>query len=117
MGEAIFVYGTLLDPRVFARFAGRTPPLRAVPARLSGHRRVHLRGTPWPTLLPGQGEVAGLLMPRLAPDAMRRLRAYEGACYRLSRVRVVTARGARMARAWIAPRWLADPRRDWVAPR
>jgi gamma-glutamylcyclotransferase (GGCT)/AIG2-like uncharacterized protein YtfP len=106
-GACIFVYGTLLDPRVFARFAGRAPLRRATPARLAGHRRVFLRGTPYPTLVAGPGEVAGLLLPRLAPAAFRRLSAYEGACYALAPLRVITPRGARRARAWIAPRRLA----------
>lgn len=110
-GAPVFVYGTLLDPRVFARFAGRAPWRRAVPARLPGHRRVHLRGTPYPTLRRDPAvEVAGLLLPRLAPDALVRLAAYEGPCYRLRPVTVRTARGPRRARAWLAPDWRADPR-------
>jgi hypothetical protein len=103
MGVPIFVYGTLLDPRVFARFAGRGPLRRALKARLAGWQRVPLRGTPYPTLRRGAGEVAGLLLPRLSPAAMRRLAAYEGASYRLAPVRVLTVRGLRRARAWIAP--------------
>lgn len=117
MGVPVFVYGTLLDPAVFVRFAGRAPLRRAARALLPGYRRVYLRGTTYPTLLPGTGAVAGLLLPRLAPAALRRLAAYEGACYRLLPVRTVTARGARNARAWIAPRWRADPFRDWLTPR
>uniref|UniRef100_UPI0022EB5E15 gamma-glutamylcyclotransferase family protein n=1 Tax=Falsiroseomonas oryzae TaxID=2766473 RepID=UPI0022EB5E15 len=65
-GAPVFLYGTLLDPRVFARFAGRAPLRCALAAVLPGHRRVTLRGTPYPTLLRGAGEVHGLLLPRLA---------------------------------------------------
>jgi gamma-glutamylcyclotransferase (GGCT)/AIG2-like uncharacterized protein YtfP len=110
----IFVYGTLLDPRVFARFAGRAPLHRALPARLPGFRRVALRGTPYPTLLRGAGEVAGLLLPRLAPAAMARLSAYEGASYALVPLCVATPRGPRRVRAWMAARWRADAARAWV---
>lgn len=107
MGAPVFVYGTLLDARIFARFAGRRPLRRALPARLTGWRRVGLRGTAYPTLARGPGEVAGLLLPRLAPAAFARLSAYEGACYGLVPVRVATPRGPRRARAWVAPRWRA----------
>jgi gamma-glutamylcyclotransferase (GGCT)/AIG2-like uncharacterized protein YtfP len=110
---SLFVYGTLLDPRVFARFAGRAPLRKALPARLAGFRRVLLRGTPYPTLLRGAGEVAGLLLPRLAPAALARLSAYEGPSYALVPLRVATPRGPRMTRAWMAARWRADVARAW----
>ncbi len=112
----VFVYGTLLDRRVFARFAGQAPLRRAIPARLPGHRRVALRGTPYPTLLRAPGEVAGLLLLRLPPAALARLAAYEGASYGLAPVRVSTRRGPRWARAWLAARWRSDPSRDWSPP-
>ena len=66
-----------------------------------------LRGTPYPTLLRGDGVVDGLLLPRLAPAALTRLAGYEGASYALVPVRVATPRGLRRGRAWIAPRWRA----------
>ena len=107
MGAPIFTYGTLLAPRVFARFAGRAPLRRALPARLMGWRRVVLRGTPYPTLVREPGEVRGLLLPRLAPAAFARLSAYEGASYALMPIRVTTPRGPRRARAWMAAPWRA----------
>ncbi|WP_372619439.1 gamma-glutamylcyclotransferase family protein [Falsiroseomonas sp.] len=110
----IFLYGTLLDPRLFARFAGRAPLRRAMPARLPGFRRVRLRGTPYPTLMRGKGEVQGLLLPRLPPEALSRLAAYEGASYALLPVRVATPRGPRRARAWVAPRWRAECLASWA---
>lgn len=113
-GAPLFVYGTLLDPRVFARFAGRAALRRALPAVLPGHRRVVLRGTPYPTLVRQPGQVRGLLLPRLAPDAFGRLAAYEGASYALAPVRVETWRGPRRARAWMAARWRASMT-PWVS--
>jgi hypothetical protein len=113
LAAPVFIYGTLLAPRVFARFAGSAPLRRALPARLAGWRRVTLRGTPYPTLLRTPGEVAGLLLPRLAPAAFARLAAYEGASYALAPVLVATPRGRRRARAWVAPRWRAAPQ-DWA---
>jgi gamma-glutamylcyclotransferase (GGCT)/AIG2-like uncharacterized protein YtfP len=114
-GAPIFVYGTLLDARVLARFAGRGAFRRAVPAQLRGWRCVGLRGTPYPTLLRAPGEVHGLLLPPLPPNALARLAAYEGASYGLVPVRVTTPRGARRARAWMAARWRADRDETWRA--
>jgi len=119
IGAPIFLYGTLLDASVLARRSG-DPGLarRAVPARLAGHARVTLRGTPYPTLVPdARGVVDGVLV-RPTPRALAALAAYEGASYRLVPVRVTTPRGACRARAWMAPRWRADRRRAWdPAPR
>ena len=114
-GAPVFVYGTLLDPRIFARFAGRAALRRARPARLAGWCRVVLRGTPYPTLTRGAGEVAGLLLPRLGAPDFARLQAYEGPSYALVPVRVATSRGPRRARAWVAARWRAGTL-DWRPP-
>lgn len=76
----VFLYGTLLDPRVVRCHAGTIRPWqRALPARLDGFRRVVLRGTPYPTLVPGPGQVRGLLVT-LPPGPFARLATYEGAC-------------------------------------
>lgn len=112
---AIFLYGTLLDRRVLAVRSGdaRFRRRRLTPATLAGHRRVVLRGTRYPTLvIDSRAVVHGVLM-RPPPDAMRRLAAYEGPPYRLSPIRVATARGPRRVRAWITPRWRADVARAW----
>lgn len=113
----VFIYGTLLDAGVFRRMAGTLAPLRrAVPARLSGHCRVALRGTPYPTLIRAPGEVEGVLVA-LPPLPFRRLSAYEGASYRLRPIRVRTGRGPQLARAWMAARWRADAARPWTLPQ
>jgi gamma-glutamylcyclotransferase (GGCT)/AIG2-like uncharacterized protein YtfP len=112
-GTRVFVYGTLLDARVFRRQAGTLRPWRrGLPAVLAGHRRVLLRGTPYPTLLRGWGEVRGLLLD-LPAAPLRRLAAYEGGRYRLRPVLVATARGPRRARAWTAPERQADATTPW----
>jgi gamma-glutamylcyclotransferase (GGCT)/AIG2-like uncharacterized protein YtfP len=107
-GLPVFVYGSLLDPDVLARRSGRRGLMRrAVPAMLPGWRRVALRGAPFPTLLPArQHRVQGVLL-RLCGAPIRRLMAYEGAAYRLRPIRVLTGRGLRPARAWIAAPALA----------
>lgn len=115
----LFLYGTLLDPRVLAAMSGDPRlPRRAEPAWLPGYRRVALRGTPYPTLLPvetSEGEVRGVVV-RAGPCALARLAAYEGPFYRLVPVRVLTPRGPRRARAWLAAHWRADPARPWDLP-
>lgn len=106
MPAPLFLYGTLLDPRVLARQSGESGLARRLsPARLQGWARVRLRGTPYPTLVrrPGTTTLGAVLRP--APDARRRLAAYEGAQYRLVPVRVQTRGGPMWARAWMAPRW------------
>lgn len=110
----LFVYGTLLDARVLRRMAGvKGLERRLRPARLAGFRRVHLRGTPYPTLLRGAGEVQGALL-RVSGAPLARLSAYEGPSYALHPLRVMTARGPVRAMAWIAQRWRAD-QRGWMA--
>ena len=100
--ESVFVYGTLCDPAVLARMAGRRGLHRkAVQARLQGFRRVRLRNAPYPTLIRARGEVRGLVL-RLDATALRALHRYEGPLYRFVGLRVLTRRGAIRVRAWIA---------------
>lgn len=107
-GASIFLYGTLLDGRVLARRSGDARlVLRSVPAVLVGFRRVRLRGTPYPTLRrDGRAAIAGELI-RPSAAAFARLAAYEGGAYRLCPVHVLTPRGPRRARAWLAAAWRA----------
>jgi gamma-glutamylcyclotransferase (GGCT)/AIG2-like uncharacterized protein YtfP len=115
LSRPVFLYGTLLDPRVFRRQAGTLRPWRqAVPALLPGFRRVHLRGTPYPTLVAAADEVAGLIV-RLPPMPLESLRRYEGPSYRLCPVRAVTRRGPRAARAWMTAPRRAEFARPWPA--
>jgi gamma-glutamylcyclotransferase (GGCT)/AIG2-like uncharacterized protein YtfP len=111
----LFVYGTLLDAGVLTRVSGeRALALRLVPARLDGWRRVFLRGTPYPTLVPAAGASVNGAVLRVGDAALARLSAYEGSAYVLTPLGVTTARGALRARAWIAPPWRADSGRDWA---
>lgn len=71
-----------------------------VPTCLAGWRRVGLRRSPYPTLRRG-GRVPGAVLDVGAP-ALRRLTAYEGPRYRLTRVVVATPRGKIGAWTWIA---------------
>lgn len=115
MRPPLFLYGTLLEGRVLERMAG-VPGLarRLRPARLPGFVRVRLRGTAYPTLLPGAGEVRGALLRVCAP-ALARLKAYEGPAYALRPFLVAGPRGPVWARAWVAPPWRVDPA-PWPQP-
>jgi gamma-glutamylcyclotransferase (GGCT)/AIG2-like uncharacterized protein YtfP len=96
----LFLYGTLLDPALLRKVAGRAVPL--TPATLKGWRRVLLQGTRYPTIRRARGSVGGGLAI-VDRAALARLSAYEGPRYRLTRVVVCTARGNQAAFAWIAP--------------
>jgi hypothetical protein len=111
----VFLYGSLMDPAVFARRAGTAAPLAAArPALLSGWRRVALRGTPFPTLIKAPGEAVDGLVAELPPALLPPLHAYEGALYRFLPVRVLSGGALLAARAWIARPDRADPRRAWA---
>lgn len=115
-GAPIFLYGTLLDPRVLARHSGdaRLARRRLAVARLAGYRRVTFRGTPYPTLLRATGSVVEGRLLRPTPAVLRRLARYEGPGYQLCPVLVQTPGGPLRARAWLTPRWRADSGRDWA---
>jgi hypothetical protein len=104
----LFLYGTLLRPAVFAQRGGGPPPRPGTPARLAGWRRVRLRGSRDPTLRRG-GVVDGAVHD-VAAVTLRRLNAYEGPRYRLTRVVVTTPGGKTGAWTWIAA---AATRRPW----
>jgi gamma-glutamylcyclotransferase (GGCT)/AIG2-like uncharacterized protein YtfP len=112
----VFLYGSLMDPAVFARVAGTAAPLEAArPGLLAGWRRVFLRGTPFPTLLRDPaGSVDGLLAA-IPPALLPALHAYEGPLYRFLGVRVLSDGGIHAARAWVARPDRADPGRAWPA--
>ncbi|MBR0654805.1 gamma-glutamylcyclotransferase family protein [Plastoroseomonas arctica] len=107
-GPPIFLYGTLLDARTLALRSGDARlALRGLPAVLLGHRRVRLRGTPYPTLRKDRAAALAGELIRPSAAALRRLAAYEGGVYRLHPVCVLTPRGPRKARAWCAAAWRA----------
>ena len=100
----VFLYGTLLDPATLAARSGDPAlPARCRPAVLHGWRRVALAGTPYPTLRPHHSAHTPGLLADIGPAALRRLTAYEGPAYRLTRVVVATEQGDSVAHAWIAP--------------
>jgi gamma-glutamylcyclotransferase (GGCT)/AIG2-like uncharacterized protein YtfP len=95
----LFVYGTLLDPARLSRCVGR--PVRLVPARLHGWRRVAMQGGRYPTLVRARGAVIGAVAV-VDAAGLRRLCAYEGPRYDLRRLAVASGRGKSVAGVWIA---------------
>lgn len=112
----VFLYGSLMDPAVFARVAGTAAPLEAArPALLAGWRRVVLRGTPFPTLVRDPAATVDGLLVEIPSALMPALHRYEGALYRFLAVRVLSGGMTHAARAWVARRDRADVARTWPA--
>lgn len=110
----VFLYGSLMDPAVFAQAAGTAAPLDgARPALLEGWRRVTLRGTPFPTLMRSPRDTVDGLVADLPPVLLPLLHAYEGALYRFVTVRVLCDGRRLAARTWIARPDRADPTLPW----
>jgi gamma-glutamylcyclotransferase (GGCT)/AIG2-like uncharacterized protein YtfP len=103
----LFLYGTLLEPMRLARCVGR--PVRLVPARLRGWRRVAMKGGRYPTLVRARGDVRGAVAV-VDAAGLRRLMAYEGPLYELRRLAVRAGRGNSVAGVWIAR---AASLREW----
>jgi len=128
--SALFLFGTLRDPDLFAVVFGR--PLDAVAraeARLDEHAAVHALGCPYPVVVARPGRAApGLVVDDLAAAEIERAAFYESTLYELRPVTVATVRGARPARAffptaalpasdetWHLPVWQRGPKRHALA--
>jgi len=84
----LFVYGTLMEPRVVERVLGR-PFARTAPAVLEGYRRFRVAGQAFPGIAPAAGcSVSGLLAQDLA-EHIGALDLFEGPSYERRRVNVV----------------------------
>lgn len=81
----LFFYGTLMDRDVLGGVVGRPfAPDLLRPATMAGWRRVRALGQPYPIVLPDPaGAVDGVVVDRLGPDDVARLRRYEGDGYDL----------------------------------
>lgn len=88
----LFVYGSLMEPRVMAAVAGRAPT--PIPARLPHHGRFEVVGEAYPGMVPERGgEVSGILYRNLSPVEMRRLDIFEGRFYTRRRICVESGAG------------------------
>jgi gamma-glutamylcyclotransferase (GGCT)/AIG2-like uncharacterized protein YtfP len=81
---ALFVYGSLLSPRILRAVIGRAP--RPQRATLQGYRRVSLRGQAYPGLLPDGATATTGAVLRVDARELRVLDRYEGELYRRERI-------------------------------
>jgi gamma-glutamylaminecyclotransferase len=99
----LFVYGTLMEPRVRAEVLGPDARATARPARLRGYRRVAVPGFAYPVIEAGAPEdvVDGRLLEGLTAGDYTRLDAYEDVDDGLyARVRVTVEAGDEHLGAW-----------------
>ena len=109
----LFLYGSLLAPGALARRSGYPRlPARLCAATLEGWQRVGQAGSAWPTLRRARGARTEGAVLDLPAEATRRLSAWEGPDYRLTRVVADTPRGKTAALAWIAPGATDRPWKD-----
>lgn len=88
MPDALFVYGTLENPRLLMALTGKR--FRGMEARLPGYRCMRVRGADYPGIIPdADQETRGTLYLSLDHRSLRRLDRYEGKLYRRIRVRVL----------------------------
>ena len=116
--SALFLFGTLRDPELFAVVFGR--PLAAVAAaeaRLEEHAAVHALGCPYPVVVARPGRAApGLVVDGLAATEIERAAFYESTLYELRPVLVIAAAGARAARAFFPTAALPASDETWHLP-
>lgn len=112
-----FFYGTLMDPDVLAAVIGRRVlPARVKAATLAGWRRVGLKGTPYPVVVPGAAadRVEGVLVTGLTAADVRNLKRFEGAAYGVEAVTVATDDGAGVsAQAFVPMKGIAATDTEW----
>lgn len=112
-----FFYGTLMDPDVLAAVVGRRIlPARTQPATLAGFRRVGLKGTPYPVIVPGAAAdtVAGVVVAGLTAADVRNLKRFEGAAYGIETVSVSLGGGATAnARVFVPTKGVAATDTEW----
>ncbi len=108
----VFVYGSLLVPLVFERFAGVAR--QGVPALLQGYARYSLSGEVYPGLMEETGAATiGLLVDEISPLVLELLDQFEGDGYERRSVEVITVLGVvAMAETYI----LTPSRRSQIVP-
>jgi hypothetical protein len=110
--QALFFFGTLLEPRVLALVTGLAIGAEdLIPARLAGFRRVRVQGKSYPTLVEDPlTEVVGAIWRGRHPAAIARLNAYEGDSYSGELHQVTLADGT------VLPAWVYLTRPELLQP-
>lgn len=91
----LFVYGSLLVPRVLRALLDREPPL--LPAYLPGHRRNALRGHDFPGIAPATGASTAGGLITVSTRELRCLDAWEDDFFCRRPVRVLLSDGSAVA--------------------
>lgn len=109
-----FFFGTLCHAPLLAEVLGRKA--KSQPARLQGYAGYWAEGRAFPLLMAQEGSgTEGLLVSGLSAHDIERLDFYQGGFARATReVRVDTAQGPVMARAYFAPQGQWQPGAPWV---
>lgn len=96
----LFVYGTLMVPRVMEAVCGYAQP--GVAAVLPNHRCRLVNGEVYPAIVPKQGEqVNGLVYRNLSDQELEQLDRFEGDMYRRGRVDIVIDRQTTTAQTYL----------------
>ncbi len=113
---SIFVFGTLMDPKIRFRVLGRTIPSAWVrPAWVMGFVRQPVLGRSYPMLVPRpRGRVRGQVIRNLSPRDLARLDAYEGEEYVRSPIWVwLASRRKIWARTYLTHHWVKASGKNW----
>lgn len=95
MTESLFVYGTLMEPRVQQRVFGRVAP--GQPDKLTDYRKHHIRlsyDISYPIIRPEAGSSVEGLVIQITPEELKLIDRYEGSAYQRKRVTLVSGRQA-----------------------
>ncbi|HEY5813094.1 MAG TPA: gamma-glutamylcyclotransferase family protein [Terrimicrobiaceae bacterium] len=85
----LFAYGTLMFPAIIESVIGRVPASRS--AAIKGYRRLEVSGESFPGLFKGGDEmIDGLLYFDISEAEWEKLTQYEGGCYVLEEVTVLS---------------------------
>ncbi len=99
MTEALFVYGTLMEPRVQMGVIGRTVTGR--PDRLDGYKKgqIRLGGGLFPIIEPEPGRSVEGVVITVTPAELVRIDRYESDAYRRQKVTLASGQQAWVYRA------------------
>ena len=102
----LFVYGTLLVPKILSAVTG-LEDLETASAELKGFDIFRVTGGDFPGIVEGTGPVLGKVVLNVSETAMRRLDAYEDSFYEREVVEVSTNGGTLEAFAYVVPEEIA----------
>lgn len=103
----LFVYGTLLVPKIFEAVTGRND-LESAPGTLHGYSIRRVEGGDFPAIVEGSGSVPGKVIFEVPGPAMRRLDDYEDTFYRREIVEIATETAKVEAYAYVVPIEIAE---------